>query len=194
MFAYIDGPYPYYTVVFFAFLFGVGAGLLYECFRILRCAGGILFPIKGRGSEVLRIAAVCLQDLTYFLLLTVAAVLFLFAFNRGQLRLSLLLSMFLGFVLYLATIGKLILRLHRAILRVIYRVLRFVYFHTLYYLFVFLCYLYRKTLARLFTYFTGLCESIIQKIRRKHRKSLLENLILQARGGFEGESDHISIH
>ena len=193
MFAYINGPYPYRTVLLFALLFGICAGLFYECFRILRTAGSILFPITGKLFAILCHVLVGMLDLLFFGSLGIAGVLFLYVCNRGQLRLSILLMMALGFAAYLLILGKWILRLHRAILRAVYGILRFVYRHTLYHLFRLLRFLYAKSIGKLFDKITALCEKSLQKMLLRHRLRRLDRLMDAAENGFAGMEDHISL-
>ena len=191
MFAYIDGPYPYSTVVLYAFLFGIGAGLYYECFRILRHAGSILFPLKGRLWRIVSLVVVFLEDILFFLTLSAFGVLFLYACNRGQLRVSILTAMALGFIGYLLTVGKWILSLHQRILSVLYRVLCFLYRHTLRHLICFVTFLYQKSIGRL-TKIVKIKICVYQRkiLLRLHARQF-SRLLEKAKTGFEGMGDHI---
>ena len=194
MFAYTEAPYTYPAVLLLAFLYGVGAGLLYEIFRILRSMTDILFPIRSKVLSILHVIVVFWQDLLYFGILSATGVLFLYVFNRGQLRISLILMMALGLCLYLVTIGKWIYGLHRFILSVTYRLLRFLYMHSLYYLFVFLGYLYRKTIGKAFLYVIKKGNSLYLKVFGVYRRRRLDRFIKDLPSTLCEPSEHLSIH
>lgn len=191
MFAYIDGPYPYYTVLFYALLFGLGAGLFYECFRILRCAVNILLPAKRKTFRVIHLVAVFFEDLLFFLVLSAFGILFLYGCNRGQLRISILLAMGVGFAVYLLTLGKWVFRLHSLILYTAHRVLVFLYRHTLYYVLIFLRFLYKRTVGKLLKKIKIILNHYYRKILLRRHARQFSRLLDSAKNGFEGMGDHI---
>ena len=193
MFSYVAGPYPYYTVLLYAFLLGVLAGLLYECFRILRSALKYLLCEQKPFGRYLHILLVFLQDTLYFLILTVATVLFLYICNRGQLRLSILFCMLLGFVCYMKTVGKLIFKLHTAILSWSAKILHFVYRHTIRYVLLFLRYLYRQSVGRLLLYLKKRIECILQKYAHRRGMCQLEKLIKESGAELKEGKDFVSL-
>lgn len=86
-------------VLLFSLLFGLGLGLFYDCFRVLR-----LFVRCGSVS-------VFFQDMIYFLISAVASFVFIFEVNDGTVRLFILLAFFVGGVIWRCTLGRLTLRL-----------------------------------------------------------------------------------
>ncbi len=79
-------------------LLGIGLGMLYDLFRILR----LIIPSGKIISFV--------EDIIYFLLCGVISFAFLLAVNNGIVRGYLLIGEFLGAALYYFTLGKLIYR------------------------------------------------------------------------------------
>ncbi len=79
-------------------LLGIGLGVLYDLFRILR----LIIPSGKIISFV--------EDIIYFLLCGVISFAFLLAVNNGIVRGYLLIGEFLGAALYYFTLGKLIYR------------------------------------------------------------------------------------
>ena len=194
MFAYIDGPFPYHTVLLLSVVFGFLGGLLYECFRILRTAVATVSLPKRKAYAWIHKLIVFGEDLLFFLILGVAAVLFLFVFNRGQLRLSMPISMLLGFGLYCCTLGKLLFSLHSALLRFVCRVLSLLYFYTLRYLFMFLAYLVRITFGRLYRRAAAFLRRLYVRYLLNRANAKLSQLYSAAEKGFTDFSDHISIN
>ena len=193
MFAYTEGPFPYHLVLLFSLLFGVLGGLFYECFRMMRTAlQTVDFP-KRTAFDVLGVILLFLQDLLFFWMLSVAAVLFLFVFNRGQLRLSMLLSMLFGFWFYYCTLGKLLCSLHEAVLGFLARTWKWVYNHTLRYLIVLLKYLVRISLGKVYLILKNACKRLWLRYRIYRAGKKLSLLIQSAQNGFENFSDHVSI-
>ncbi len=98
-----------------ACLLGVGLGVLYDLFRILRLA-------LWRGRWI-----VAMEDLLFWM--TAAATTFLFQLvnSDGQMRFYILLGELLGFTVYYFTVGALVFRASRLIIDFIKRILRFFY-------------------------------------------------------------------
>ena len=194
MFSYVEGPYPYAEVLLYAFFFGVLAGLWYECFRIVRSALKSVFHVQKPPWRYLYIFFVFLQDILYFLILTVAAVLFLYVCNRGQLRISILLCMTFGFGCYMKTVGKLIFRLHTVLLRLIVKTLRSVYRYTLRYILLFLRYLYKRSVGKLIVYLKKHIQSMLKKYARLLAMRQLEKLIKESSTELKEGKDYVSLH
>lgn len=194
MFAYIDGPYPYRTVILYAFAFGFGAGLFYECFRILRHAVTILFPVQKRLMRILHLGLVFLEDVLFFVTVSALGVLFLYACNRGQLRVSIVLSMGLGFAAYLLGPGKWIFRLHGVILRAVYTILSFVYRHTLRSLFRLLRALYERSLGRLLARAVAYLHYQYRKLYLRRHKRKFSRFLSKGENGFWKMGEHITIN
>ena len=84
-----------------AILFGTALGLYYGLFRLIR----LLFPHPGW--------LVALEDLLFFLPATAAHVLFHFMYGEGETRWFSVLGVALGFLAYLASVGKWLQKLCR---------------------------------------------------------------------------------
>ncbi len=87
------------VLFFFSCLFGVGLGVLYDVFRVLRL---ILSPPRGLLFAL---------DVLYALLCCVVLFFFFLIFNNGLPRVFLLLGSFLGAVIYRLTVSRLVLSL-----------------------------------------------------------------------------------
>lgn len=104
------------TMVFlYSCLLGVGLGVCYDVFRILRVA----FPL---GTVVTFV-----EDIIYFAIAAVATFTFLLYFTQGQLRVYVLLGELLGFIVYYFTIGFVVIKISKTIVSGIRFVLRGVY-------------------------------------------------------------------
>ncbi len=193
MFAFIDGPFPFWQVLFFSLGFGFLAGLWYECLRIVRTAVKTVYRPTKRAGRILLGVLDFILDLVYFLVLSVAAVLSMFVCNRGQLRLSMLLAAGVGLYLYFVTIGRMIVCIHRAILRWIYRFLCLIYRYTLRYVFWFLRWIYRKTLWVLWEWLAEKISVLYEKFESNRAKRCMTRLVRACEDGFAGYEDYISI-
>ena len=193
MFAYTDAPFAFHTVLAFSVLFGVLAGGLYELFRFLRCALRCTLPRRSTAvwmGKCLLFAA----DMLYFILLSVFAVLFLFAFNRGQLRLSMLIAMSVGFWLYYVSIGRILSSLYEKILGFLRILLMWIHRHTLYYVWLFVRYIGRKTVGKLLVLLKKVWDRIVFGWSICHAEKRLKMLSAAAENGFVSMNDHISIN
>lgn len=94
---------------------GCAIGVLYDVFRILRAA------------VVHKSFMVFIEDVVFFLLAGFLTFSYFFAVEQGQLRIFVLLGEILGFVLYFFTIGVVVMRMSRLILRFIRGALRFLF-------------------------------------------------------------------
>ena len=194
MFAYVDGPFSYVEVLGFSFLFGMMCGFLYEFFRILRTARAPLFTSKRKVMNLFNFGIIFVEDIIYFVLITACAVVFVFVFNRGQVRLSMLPAIGLGFFVYLKTIGRFLKALHGAMLRIVYRLILWIYHYTLRYVFIFLIFIIKQTLGRvyllLYKQLLNWLYAIQLKCGRRRLDKFLHNL--------EGDTltlmdDHVSL-
>ncbi len=106
---YANGDsFLFFSAIFLGFIIG----FYYEIFRFLRLA----FP----HSDWL----IALEDLCFFIPLSPVLIFFHYALNDGVLRWFSLAGCFLGFLLYLGTVGKLLLRFSAGILFCIKAVLK----------------------------------------------------------------------
>ncbi|MBP5289674.1 MAG: spore cortex biosynthesis protein YabQ [Clostridia bacterium] len=88
-------------------LFGAGLGLYYEVFRFLR----ILFT-----HPTWLVAA---EDLLFLLPASLAHIFFHYAFGEGETRWFAVLGVILGFLLYLASVGKIVQKALRGVRRML---------------------------------------------------------------------------
>lgn len=91
------------AVVGYAALFGVGVGILYDVFRVLR----LIF----RPSVV----AVFVEDLIFFFITAWLTGMFIFTFHSGVIRLYIFVSAVAGAALWYVTFGKIFYRLWRRV-------------------------------------------------------------------------------
>lgn len=91
------------AVVGYAALFGVGVGILYDVFRVLR----LLF----RPSAV----AVFVEDLLFFFITAALTGMFIFTFHSGVIRLYIFVSAVAGAALWYMTLGRICYRLWRGV-------------------------------------------------------------------------------
>lgn len=96
-------------------LLGAGLAAVYDIFRILRLAV--------RSGKIV----VFIEDTLYFILIALATFTFMLFFSEGQIRAYILIGEFLGWLLYYYTIGALVFRMSKAIIRAIKAVLRWLY-------------------------------------------------------------------
>lgn len=149
-------------------LLGFGFGLYYEIFRFIRLA------VPHRGWMVF------LEDLVFFLPITFVFILFTFAFSDGTLRWFSFFGVWMGFFLYLATLGKILFYFAEQILALVRRTFHFLYRITLKPLFFVL----KKVTFSLFTKYKK--QVIIKKqkaLQARLRKQKIA-LIRQAEKGF----------
>lgn len=101
----------------YAAVFGIGLGMYYDCFRILRIL------VKWNAVWVL------IQDLVFFLSSAFGFFLFLFFWNNGEIRIYVCLASALGMTVYFLTLGRLTVRfaawLKNAVLRCVRGLARF---------------------------------------------------------------------
>ncbi len=193
MFAYVEGPFSFWQVLLLSFGFGLLSGLWYECLRIVRTAVKTVYIPKKRMGRILLFVLHFGLDMIFFLVLSVAAVLFLFVCNRGQLRLSMLVSAGGGLYVYFVTLGRVIVRLHTAILRWTYRLLCFVYRHTLGYFICFLIWAYQRTLGILVHMAQAWLAERFHDFLCNRAKRRLDLLIAACENGFSEYEDYIFI-
>ncbi len=99
-----------FQVFFGALILGAVFGLLYDIFRIIRLAF--------KNSS----AVVFVEDIIFWIIATVTTFLFTIIFNNGELRLSLIITQVVGFLIYYFTLGKLIFKVFSAIFLKIHQI------------------------------------------------------------------------
>lgn len=98
-----------------AVLLGVGLGLVYEVFRLLRLAFSSQKTV------------VFVQDVLFSLTALISTFVFVVAVNEGQLRFFLLIGELCGFMVYYFTLGALIFRLSSLIIGTVRKILSFLF-------------------------------------------------------------------
>ena len=106
-------------LLFSAVTLGFFIGLYYEIFRFLRLALPHTSLLVG------------IEDLLFFLPVTLTFLFFCYAFSDGVIRWFSLIGTFLGFLLYLLTLGKLLLFFSDKILSLVRKILKGIYRHVL---------------------------------------------------------------
>ena len=96
---------------------GVLIGILYDCFRVIR----IIFPYARKTGSV------CVSDIIFMLCWGAALFLFSVQFCRSSVRFYCAAGSFLGFVLYILTIGNFVTGIIRAIANAVCKALQKVY-------------------------------------------------------------------
>lgn len=108
-------------------LLGIGLGLVYDLFRIRRLAfSSRLLPKKQAPRALTLLDRFLLhgEDLLFGLIAGVATAILYFALSRGRLRLMAIVGEGIGFLLYRASLGRLVMLCADSILRVIARICR----------------------------------------------------------------------
>lgn len=96
---------------------GAALGVVYDCFRVVR----ILFPPAAESKSV------AAGDIIFWLMYGFCVFCYAAAFGRGQVRFFIVLGSFIGFVLYILTVGNLITGIIRRIVTAFYNLLHKVY-------------------------------------------------------------------
>ena len=94
-------------VFFGAILLGAAFGVVYDIFRIIR-----LVVLK---SSV----AVFVEDILFWIIVTITTFFFTILFNNGELRLSLIISETVGFLIYYLTLGRVVFKCFSAVFKAI---------------------------------------------------------------------------
>lgn len=98
-----------------AIFFGIGLGIFYDVFRILRIA------VKDNSIIIF------FEDLLFFISASIFTFLFIFSVNSGQLRWFIFLGLILGFVVYYFTLGKLVLKISQVIIKAVKTIFKFLF-------------------------------------------------------------------
>jgi hypothetical protein len=124
----IQSHYP--SMLLCSLLVGVSLSAVWDIFRIIHIA---LSPIScSKSLSAIYHTAIFISDLAFALISTFACTVFTFYMNDGRIRLITLLSIAVGFFIYRFTVGRVIMFLSDRIISFIYKVVRFVFMHTLY--------------------------------------------------------------
>ena len=191
MFAYTEAPFAFYTVLLFSLLYGFLAGLVYEMFRIVRFSFGYILPRRVAAVRWLMRVALFFADLMFFFLIGIAAVLFLFVFNRGQLRLSMLVLMTAGFGMYYVTLGRILCCLYKTIVQLMFRIAKKIYFHTVRYVFIFIFFIWKMTMGKVIGKFKLGIEHLTFRLTVACYERRLDLWQKSAENGLLDREDHI---
>lgn len=169
-----------------ACLLGVGMGILYDVVRIFRiavkCPKFIVF----------------IQDLAYFIFLTVVSFSFLIACNDGRLRVFIIIGEIMGAVAYFFSVSIVLLKLAKALIALVKKIL-FVLYRILLFPFVWLFCQIGKLIKKLLRVPLTKIKNIMVKMRNclKNRVGLVYNTIkkkctpsIKKRGKSSQTSDH----
>ena len=166
-----------------ALILGVAFGALYDVFRVLKCllcvakygdkhrfakiySKGVSDVFPGAPGGAVSYVVTALFDVLYLSVVTVAFVLFLYAFNYGIFRWFILLSCFAGFFAYHFSAGRLLIKSVDAVsdlLRLVFNLLLYVLALPIKYLY----FAFRKIYQFLFAPAVNKIKSRIDKIRNK---------------------------
>ncbi len=109
---------------------GVAMGMVYDFIRFTRLVFGVTVssPFKsGHRGRFLGYFFVCITDLLYFVILTVAMCIFFFLTGDGRMRAYGLCGAFLGFLLYYNTVGKLFISVSAFLVSLFKRAVKYVF-------------------------------------------------------------------
>ena len=107
-----------HTVTFlFSVLLGAVLGTVYDCFRAFR----VIFPPAAKRG------AVVFEDILFWLIYGFSVFCFAAAFADGKVRFFMFFGSVLGFILYLVTVGSVVIGVIRAVFGTFYRILHKVY-------------------------------------------------------------------
>ncbi len=98
-----------------ACLIGVGLGIVYDCFRVLR----IVLRHK--------FVAVFIEDVLFTVFYALCLFIYMTECSRGQIRFFIIIGSLLGFIVYLLTVGSLVVTIFRSIVWLIRKTLRRIY-------------------------------------------------------------------
>jgi len=153
------------SLLLYSVVIGFFFGIFYECFRFLRLS----FPHPT--------FLVGLEDLIFFLPVSVLFLLFTFAFSDGIIRWFSVFGAGLGFFLYQNTVGKIVFFFADLILSKIKQTLRF-FFRLV---FKPICFVLKKITNYIFTIHH---KTVIIR-RKKKLKQTMDRLLIFAERGFE---------
>ena len=146
----------YGLLLLYAFLIGVGLGVLWDAFRLLKMATLHSFPsqkklqtsiplpkttreaalvlqkkAENRPSGIVALSYIAFCDILFFLLAAIAVILLLFQLNFGEVRAFVPLFTLGGFFLYRHTASRPIMRLASIVLYGLHIAMQWLYRHTL---------------------------------------------------------------
>ena len=133
---------PSTLLFFYSILTGAFLGVVYDIFRILRIA----YPPKKIG--------IIAQDITFALICIIATLIFLQFFTNGALRFFVLVGEFLGFLLYYLTIGVIVIKMAKVIIKIVKKILYIVIWP------------FRKIFGWFFSKLSPLLNRFIQKLSK----------------------------
>lgn len=105
------------SIFLMSVILGAAMGVLYDCFRVLRT---VLPPLAKRG-------AVIAEDIIFWLMYGFCIFCFAAEFARGQVRFFIFFGSILGFILYIVTVGSIVIGIIRSVFGAVYGFLHKVY-------------------------------------------------------------------
>ncbi len=119
-------PYMLSLLLLYSLAFGVSAGVLNDVNRMLRVALGMrdgkgdsASRVRRRVRSILSILFIALQDILLFGYIGVGVAVLNYYLNRGIFRIYSIGATVLGFALYYFTVGRLVMRLAEAMIRIL---------------------------------------------------------------------------
>lgn len=123
---------------------GAALGVLYDCFRVLRA----VFPPAAKKGAVIA------EDIIFWLIYGFCIFCFASVSARGQVRAFMFFGSLIGFVLYLVTVGSVVIGIIRRITETFYKILHKVYYFTI---------------EPFVKYFKIMCQKIMPFFVRNHK-------------------------
>ncbi len=159
------------ALMLYALILGAALGAVFDALRITRVI--LSYGISSRsGNELQRcVFALCfIEDIAFAVFAAVALVLFCFKANNGMSRGYILFGALVGFVLYLATLGRLTSLVSKALAKLFYRILAIIKVHIIVPALLFL----KKAFLRIYKLTIGRAASFILRriyVRRTKKAS-----------------------
>ena len=99
-----------FSVFFGAIVLGACFGVLYDLFRIIRM---VFFK---------SFTAVFIEDVLFWIVVTIVTIFYTILFNNGELRLSLIITGTIGFLVYYFTLGRLVFKIFLTLFNVLKKI------------------------------------------------------------------------
>ena len=120
-----------YTYILYAFTVGIGIGVIYDLFRIVRMAFTMPWVMSAKYKKTAYKSrfgvdmAVFICDVLFFVITAAISAIFIFYVNNGRIRGIALTGSLVGFILYYNTLGRLVTLISGGILRFFYASIAF---------------------------------------------------------------------
>lgn len=125
---------------------GAALGVVYDCFRALR----VIFPPAAKKNAVIA------EDIIFWLIYGFCIFCYAASFARGQVRSFMFFGSLIGFVLYLVTVGSIVIGIIRSIFGTFYKILHKVY---------------SRLIEPFVKIFKTICQKIVPLFVRNHKNA-----------------------